>query len=77
MVQIHTTEMVDDVAKMVHLEDGLVIPAGESHALERGGDHIMFMGLKAPFKADGEVPVTLVFEKAGEIELVIPVDLDR
>ena len=48
-----------------------------AHALARGGDHVMFMGLNAPFEQGNMLNVTLVFEKAGEIEVQIPVDLER
>ncbi|MES0826052.1 copper chaperone PCu(A)C [Ruegeria sp. SCP11] len=77
-VELHT-HLVDDngVAKMVHVEDGFVIPAGEAHMLKRGGDHVMFMGLTAPFEQGETVPVTLIFEKAGEVEVEVPVDLER
>ena len=34
-----------------------------------GGYHIMFMELKAPLAKDTKVPVTLVFEKAGKIDV--------
>ena len=77
-VEIHThIEDANGVMRMVEVEDGIAVAAGESHALKRGGDHIMFMGLKAPF-VDGETfPVTLVFERAGEVVVDITVDLDR
>lgn len=77
-IELHTHEVdANGVAKMVHLEEGLVIPAGETHMLARGGDHVMFMGLTQPFENGATVPVTLIFEKAGPVELEIPVDLDR
>ena len=77
-VELHT-HMIDEngVAKMTHVEQGFVIPAGESHMLKRGGDHVMFMGLTAPFEQGATVPVTLIFEKAGEIQIEVPVDLER
>ena len=37
----------------------------------------MFMGLKAPMVQDETFSVTLVFEKAGEIVIDVPVDLTR
>ncbi len=77
-VELHTHLMdASGVARMVEVEDGFVIPAGSTHALERGGDHIMFMGLKAPFEDGATIPVTLVFENAGEVPVEIPVDLNR
>ena len=77
-VELHTHKVDENgVAKMVHVEEGFAIPAGETHMLKRGGDHVMFMGLTAPFEQGATVPVTLIFEKAGEVEIEIPVDLER
>jgi copper(I)-binding protein len=77
-VELHTHQVDDSgVAKMVHVEEGFVIPAGETHMLKRGGDHVMFMGLTAPFEQGATVPVTLIFENAGEVEIAVPVDLER
>ena len=59
---------------MRELEKGLEIPAGATVMLKPGGYHIMFMGLKAPFAKDAKVPVTLVFEKAGSIDIVLDVE---
>lgn len=74
-VEVHETVDNDGVMRMQHLENGLVIPAGESVTLEPGGLHIMFMGLDGrPFEVGGEVPVTLVFERAGEIEVIFNVE---
>ena len=45
--------------------------------LQRGGDHVMLMGLnQSPAQGD-EITITLVFETAGEIEVTVPVDLER
>ena len=38
--------------------------------LERGGDHIMFMGLSQPFVDGGAIFLTLIFEAAGSISYV-------
>jgi copper(I)-binding protein len=77
-VELHThIEDANGVMKMREIEGGIEIPAGEMHALKRGGDHVMFMGLEAPFEQGAEVTVTLTFEKAGDVEVAIPVDNDR
>lgn len=74
-VEIHTTEMNGDVARMMQLEDGLVIPAGESIMMKPGSYHVMFMGLRGdPFEVDEEVPATLVFENAGRLEVIFNVE---
>jgi hypothetical protein len=59
----------DQVMRMRELEKGLEIPAGATVTLKPGGYHIMFMELKAPLAKDAKVPVTLVFEKAGSIDV--------
>jgi len=77
-VELHTHKIDENgVAKMVEVEEGFAIPAGEGHMLKRGGDHVMFMGIKQPFEQGAKIPVTLVFEKAGEVQVEIPVDLER
>ncbi len=76
--ELHThKDMGDGVMKMMHVEEGFAIPAGGAHALERGGDHLMFMGLNGPLAHGDVVNVVLTFENAGEMKLEIPVDLER
>jgi copper(I)-binding protein len=72
-VQIHEMAMEGDVMKMRPLADGLELPAGETIVLAPGGLHLMFTGLKQAFVEGETVPVTLVFEKAGTVELALPV----
>jgi copper(I)-binding protein len=60
--------MDDGVMKMRKLEK-LGIPAGGSALLKPSGDHIMLFGLKAPLKEGDLLPITLVFEKAGEVKI--------
>lgn len=77
-VELHThLQDANGVMRMVEVEDGFALPAGESHALQRGGDHLMFLGLTRAFDHGDTVEVTLVFEEAGEMVVMIPVDLER
>ncbi|MFB2594236.1 copper chaperone PCu(A)C [Paracoccus sp. p4-l81] len=77
-VELHTHKAdANGVMSMVHVPDGFAIPAHSSHALARGGDHVMFLGLNRQLNHGDKVTVTLVFEKAGEITLDVPVDLER
>ncbi len=76
--ELHThVEDANGVMKMQHVMEGFAIPAGGQHALERGGDHLMLMGLKAPLEQGESIAVTLIFEKAGEMDVEIPVDQER
>jgi copper(I)-binding protein len=72
-VELHQMSMQGDVMKMAPLPDGIVVPAGETVELSPGGLHIMFMQLKRPFVEGETVPVTLDFEKAGTVEVQLPV----
>ncbi|GAB4559578.1 MAG: copper chaperone PCu(A)C [Ruegeria sp.] len=77
-VELHTHTIDENgVAKMMQVEEGFAIPAGEAHMLQRGGDHVMFMGIKQPFEQGAKIPVTLVFERAGAVQIEIRVDLER
>lgn len=75
--ELHTTDHgADGVARMRHVE-ALEIPAGGEVALERGGYHVMFMGLKAPLSLGAMVPATLVFERAGRVAVEFAVEEPR
>jgi len=77
-VELHT-HIADGngVMRMVEVEDGFPVPAGGTHVLERGGDHVMFLGLTRPLEQGDSVEVTLTFEQAGEMVVEVPVDLTR
>ena len=71
--EIHEMAMQGDVMKMRELESGLSIPAGETVTLEPGGYHLMFTELAGPLAEGDKAEVTLIFEKAGEVTLTMPV----
>ena len=72
-VQVHEMAVQGDMMKMRPLAEGLELPPGETTVLAPGGFHLMFMGLKQAFVEGETVPVTLVFEKAGTVEIALPV----
>ncbi len=73
-VMLHTTEMKDDIARMMHI-DVVDVPAGETVVMEPGGLHVMFMGLDGDHLEAGETfPATLVFEQAGSVEVIFNVE---
>ncbi len=76
-VELHThIEDENGVMRMTHVEEGFVLPAGGELRMQRGSDHVMFMGLTAPFEQDNIITITLIFENAGEVIVEIPVDQD-
>lgn len=75
--ELHTHIIEDDVARMRPIEGGITIQPGGMHALERGGDHVMLMGLKGKLEQGDMVPITLLFEDADPIIIDVPVDNER
>jgi hypothetical protein len=76
-VELHTHIEEDGVMRMVHVEEGFPIAAGETVALQRGGRHVMLMGLRGPLEQGGEIEITLTFETAEPLTVTVPVDNER
>lgn len=72
-IEVHEMAMNNGVMTMRLLKDGLPIPAGQSVKLAPGGYHLMLMDLKAPLKKGDKIPVTLKFEKAGDVKITLDV----
>lgn len=71
--ELHTHREENGVMSMVPVAS-VTIPAGGTHALERGGDHVMLMDTKAPLAEGDELPMTLDFGGCGQVPLTIKVD---
>ena len=71
-VEIHTSYREGDVMRMRPVQ-GIDLPAGQAVTLAPGGFHIMLIGLAAATRQGEQVPLTLVFEKAGEITVQLAV----
>jgi copper(I)-binding protein len=67
--EVHEMRMEDGVAKMRPATGGLEIKPGETVELKPGSFHIMFGGLKKPLSAGDHFKATLVFEKAGSVNV--------
>jgi copper(I)-binding protein len=67
-VELHPMAMKGDVMEMREVTS-IDLPAGKKVELKPGGLHLMFIGLKAPLKVGAKIPVTLKFEKAGEVKV--------
>ena len=77
-VELHThIDNGEGVMQMSEIEGGITIPAGEMHMMNRGGDHVMMMGLTQSL-VDGEtISVTFEFENGAEMVVEIPVNNAR
>jgi len=72
-LQIHETKTDKGITKMREISGGLPVPVGGSVVLKPGGYHVMLIDLNKPLKAGETFPLTLVFEKAGNISITVPV----
>lgn len=71
-VTLHDSTLAGGISRM----RGVVavdVPAKGRAMLAQGATHLMFTGLYAPFVAGDVVPIVLVFEKAGRMELSLTV----
>lgn len=69
---LHQTVVTDGVASMPHAMSVPVL-AGQTTQLAPGGFHGMLMNLAAPLTEGERFPVTLTFEKAGEVTVNVEV----
>ena len=68
-LEIHETTITDGVAKMRPVSGGLLIKPGETVELKPGALHVMFVGLKNPLNPGDHINATLIFEKAGAVNI--------
>jgi copper(I)-binding protein len=55
---------------------GVALPAGKSVTLKPGGELIALIDVTEPYRLGGAVPVTLYFQKSGELTLSAPVQAE-
>ncbi|MCK4868883.1 MAG: copper chaperone PCu(A)C [Alphaproteobacteria bacterium] len=71
--EIHETKMEDGIMKMRMVMGGLTIPAGGKVELKPMGLHVMLMGVTEKLIEGETLMLTLTFEKAGSVELSVPI----
>ncbi len=71
-VQFHSTSEENGVSRMREMDTVEVAP-GARVTFSPGGMHIMVVGLKQPLKEGQTFPLTLTFEKAGKVDVTVPV----
>jgi hypothetical protein len=70
--ELHTHIREGDIMRMRPVE-AIDVRAGGVATLQPGGNHVMFMGLHEPLKEGETFPLTLTFEKAGEVTVEVMV----
>jgi hypothetical protein len=67
-VEMHVTLRDGEIMRMREVKE-LSLPANGRLEFKPAGAHLMLVDLKRPFKQGDKVPVTLRFEKAGEVKV--------
>lgn len=72
-VELHTHIRDGEVMRMRPVAD-IPIGARQTVRLRPGGLHVMLIGLTEPLRQGSEVPLTLRFERAGEVPVMLAVE---
>lgn len=72
-VELHETTMTGGVMRMRPLSAGVILTAGATVSFQPGGRHLMLVGLARPLIVGQRIPVTLRFERAGEVRIELRV----
>jgi periplasmic copper chaperone A len=67
-IEIHTTTMKGGIMRMRPVKQ-IDVPENGRVEFKTGGPHLMVLGVKQSFKSGDNLPITVVFEKAGAIEI--------
>ncbi len=74
-VELHQSEMTETGAtRMRHLKEGIDVPAGIQTSMETGAYHVMLIGFDTALTVGESFPMTLTFETAGSLEVIIHVE---
>ncbi len=71
---LHTLIRDGDVMRMRPVQGGIEVPANGEVVLAPGGNHVMLIGLREQLIKESRIPLTLIFERAGRVEIVAVVE---
>lgn len=74
LIQIHEMKVDNGMMTMAEIPGGLEIAPGATVELAPGALHVMFMGVKTPFKEGEMFKAVLTFEKAGDVAVEFKVE---
>lgn len=73
-VEQHEMTMADGIMRMRPIPGGIAVPPGQEVRLAPGGLHLMLIGPQGGFTQGARVPLTLVFERAGRVDVELAVE---
>lgn len=68
------TAPLDPTGVVPEALDGILLPPGVETVLEPGGLHVLLHRLEAPLEEGDTLPLTLVFEPQGPVEVEVQVE---
>jgi copper(I)-binding protein len=71
--ELHVTTIENGIAGMRELSD-IEIKPGQTIEFKPGGSHVMFVDLKRPLSKGEHISGTLVFERAGKVQIEYSVE---
>lgn len=72
-VEIHLSQMDEAGTMSMERQNLIVVPAGSTVEFSPGGLHIMLVGLMKDLSAGDSFPLTLEFQRAGDIPVQVKV----
>ncbi len=76
-VELHGTTVTPEGVARMRATEAVEVPPGGEARFEPGGLHVMLVGLAGPLVAGQSFPLTLVFERAGEVTVEVAVEAGR
>lgn len=73
-IEVHEIVDVDGVAKTRPVANGIEIKPGKTVELKPGAFRIVLLGLKEPLQVGQKIKGTLMFEKAGSVDIIYNVE---
>lgn len=73
-VEIHEMSIADGVMRMREVPAGIAIAGSAAIELKPGGLHLMLMELSAPLRQGERLSGSLVFERAGKVDVEFAVE---
>lgn len=73
-IELHEMTMTDGIMRMRPIAGGILIPPGQEVTLAPGGLHLMIIGPDGSFRQGERIPATLMFERAGRVEVEFAVE---
>ena len=71
--ELHRSKMTEEGAMTMEPQESVPVPAGEQVSFEPGGLHVMLVSMNEEIQPGDSLPLTLRFEKAGEMQITAEV----